>query len=105
MKLEAEHNDEGEVTTMRKIDIPENGFEQPPEIAMPNIFPIEWRVETPKLVEIYERAKREGSIRPLSHWNSLIPNSGAATSESRSCTGGRCFPISTRRGLLFSRAR
>ena len=73
MKLEAEHNDEGEVTTMRKIDIPENGFEQPPEIAMPNIFPIEWRVETPKLAEIYERAKREGFNPSLIAWDQLNP--------------------------------
>ena len=31
----------------------------PPPIEQPSIFPIEWRTETPKFVELYEKAKRE----------------------------------------------
>jgi len=35
---------------------------EPPEIEQPNIFPIEWRTETAKFVDLYEKAKRE-------YWN------------------------------------
>lgn len=31
----------------------------PPAIEMPNVFPLEWPVETPKVWDLYERAKRE----------------------------------------------
>jgi hypothetical protein len=42
---------------MAELIIPEGGFAAPPPIPQPNIFPIEWRVEREKFVEIYERAK------------------------------------------------
>ena len=37
---------------------PPDGFVPAPAIPQPNIFPMEWRVETPKLAELYERSKR-----------------------------------------------
>src|SRR5260370_14160291 len=45
---------------MSEFEIPQGGLVEAPPVAQPNIFPIEWRCETPKLAEIYERAKREG---------------------------------------------
>ncbi len=44
----------------RGLFVPEEGFVAAPPVPQPNIFPLEWRVETPKLAEIYERAKVEG---------------------------------------------
>ena len=41
-----------------QLVIPEGGFWPAPEIPQPNIYPMEWRVETPKLVEIYEKSKK-----------------------------------------------
>lgn len=42
---------------MTELVVPEGGFVAPPVINQPNIFPIEWRVETAELVDIYERSK------------------------------------------------
>ncbi|MHB8669231.1 MAG: hypothetical protein ACYDAD_01520 [Acidimicrobiales bacterium] len=47
---------------MSELMVPTSGFESPPAIVQPNIFPIEWRVETEGLAEIYERSK-------LQTWN------------------------------------
>lgn len=47
---------------MAELVIPEGGFAPPPPIPQPNIFPIEWRVEREKFVDIYERAK-------VQYWN------------------------------------
>ncbi|HUA35144.1 MAG TPA: hypothetical protein VMA09_16160 [Candidatus Binataceae bacterium] len=44
-----------------------------PEVPQPNIFPIEWRCETPKLAEIYDRAKREGFNPAEIKWADLSP--------------------------------
>jgi rubrerythrin len=41
-----------------QLVVPADGFAPYPEVPQPNIFPMEWRVETPKLAELYERAKR-----------------------------------------------
>src|SRR6202048_3990230 len=41
-----------------QLVVPADGFVPYPEVPQPNIFPMEWRVETPKLAELYERAKR-----------------------------------------------
>src|ERR1700731_808215 len=38
--------------------IPEGGFWPAPEVPQPNIYPMEWRVETDKLAAIYEKSKR-----------------------------------------------
>ena len=40
-----------------QLVVPEGGFWPAPEIPQPNIYPMEWRVETQKLVEIYEKSK------------------------------------------------
>jgi hypothetical protein len=37
--------------------VPEDGFWPAPEIPQPNIYPMEWRVETQKLADIYEKSK------------------------------------------------
>ena len=42
---------------MSEIVVPEGGFLPAPEVPQPNIFPMSWRTETPKLAEIYERSK------------------------------------------------
>ncbi|MFD2354747.1 hypothetical protein ACFSTC_43995 [Nonomuraea ferruginea] len=43
---------------MADLTIPEGGFWLAPEIPQPNIYPMEWRVETEKLAAIYEKSKR-----------------------------------------------
>src|SRR6266496_3994200 len=40
------------------VHVPDGGFWPAPEIVQPNIFPIEWRVETESLADIYEKSKR-----------------------------------------------
>ena len=32
---------------------------EPPAIEGPNVFPLDWTLETPKIWDLYERAKRE----------------------------------------------
>src|SRR5690606_30340871 len=66
---------------MAEVTVPEGGFLPAPEIPQPNIFPIEWRVETAQLAPIYEKAKRAG-------WNPADPprdelDPGAVTPEQR----------------------
>ena len=39
------------------LTIPEGGFWPAPEIPQPNIYPMEWRVETEKLASIYQKSK------------------------------------------------
>src|SRR5215469_9953791 len=38
--------------------VPEGGFWPAPVIPQPNIYPMEWRVETQKLADIYQKSKR-----------------------------------------------
>ncbi len=59
---------------MGRFIIPEEGLKPAPEVPQPNIFPIEWRVETPKLADIYERAKREGYDPSTLPWDGFDPN-------------------------------
>ncbi len=62
---------------MTGLVVPPDGFVPAPVIPQPNIFPIEWRVETPKLAEIYERAKSQvwnpsdlpWHLLDTSHWD------------------------------------
>lgn len=42
---------------MSRIVVPDDGFIPAPVVPQPNIFPMSWDVQTPKLAEIYERAK------------------------------------------------
>ncbi len=59
---------------MGRFIIPAEGLASAPEVPQPNIFPIEWRVETPKLAEIYERARREGYDPLTLPWDGFNPN-------------------------------
>lgn len=43
-----------------------------PPIEQPNIYPLEWHSETPKLAELYERAKREIWNPVDLPWNQLV---------------------------------
>src|SRR5271170_5912384 len=58
---------------MSEFEIPQDGLIEAPAVPQPNIFPIEWRCETPKLAEIYERAKREGFNPADFNWSELSP--------------------------------
>jgi rubrerythrin len=58
---------------MTEFLIPKDGLTPAPEVPQPNIFPIEWRCETPKLRDIYERAKREGFNPAEIQWQELSP--------------------------------
>jgi rubrerythrin len=58
---------------MSEFRIPGGGLVEAPAVVQPNIFPIEWRCETPKLAEIYERAKREGFNPASMPWHELAP--------------------------------
>ena len=51
----------------------EDPWAEPPEIEAPNIFPIEWREETAKFVELYEKAKRELWNPSQLPWEQLEP--------------------------------
>jgi hypothetical protein len=62
----------------RALFIPTDGFTPAPEVPQPNIFPLEWRLETPKLAEIYERAKIEGFNPSSIPWATLDPDSFSA---------------------------
>jgi hypothetical protein len=56
-----------------ELVVPDGGFVPPPAVPQPNIFPIEWRVETHKLVEIYERAKTQGWNPSDIPWDAIDP--------------------------------
>lgn len=43
----------------------------PPQIQQPNIFPVEWEVETKELQELYEKAKKEQWNPSDINWSSL----------------------------------
>ncbi len=58
---------------MSDFIIPPGGLKAAPPVAQPNIFPMEWRLETPRLAEIYERAKREGFNPSALNWSELTP--------------------------------
>jgi len=47
------------------------GCEGAPPLPQMNIFPIEWHVETPKLMEIYEAARDPGWAPSRLPWSSL----------------------------------
>ncbi len=55
------------------VHVPEGGFWPAPEIPAPNIFPIEWRVETAPLAEIYEKSKRAAWNPADLDWTRLDP--------------------------------
>lgn len=45
----------------------------PPSIEQPNVFPVEWEVDTPELQDLYERAKKEQWNATNLAWSSLDP--------------------------------
>jgi len=53
----------------------ERNWDEPPEIELPNIFPIEWHSETPEFVELYEKARREYWNPAELPWDSFDPES------------------------------
>ena len=59
---------------MADLTIPEGGFWPAPEIPQPNIYPMEWRVETQKLAEIYEKSKRVVWNPSDLPWDDLDPD-------------------------------
>ena len=61
--------------------IPEGGFQPAPVIPQPNIFPMEWRVDSQKLTEIYERSKLQQWNPSDLPWDDLDPD--AFTPEQR----------------------
>ncbi len=62
----------------QRLIIPAGGLTPAPEVPQPNVFPIEWRLETPKLAEIYERAKHEGFNPSAIPWETLDPSAYTA---------------------------
>ncbi|MBV8424552.1 MAG: hypothetical protein JO349_05140 [Candidatus Eremiobacteraeota bacterium] len=58
---------------MMEITIPAGGLVPAPEIPQPNIYPLEWRVNTPKLAELYERSKRALWNPTDFPWDNLRP--------------------------------
>ena len=59
--------------TESQLVVPEGGFWPAPEIPQPNIYPMEWRVETQKLVEIYEKSKTQLWNPSDLPWDDLRP--------------------------------
>jgi len=49
------------------------GTEEPPPFPEMNIFPLEWRVETPKLQQIYDSARMPGWSPHTLPWDTLEP--------------------------------
>lgn len=47
---------------------------EPPPFPEKNIFPLEWRVETPKLVKLYDSSRDSGWSPPDLPWDSLDPD-------------------------------
>src|SRR5438105_3451622 len=54
------------------------GTREPPPFTEGNIFPLEWRVETPKLLEIYEGARDPGWNPSKLPWATLDRNAFTA---------------------------
>lgn len=48
-------------------------WDEPPEIELPNIFPIEWHTETPEFEELYAKARREYWNPAELPWDTLDP--------------------------------
>lgn len=48
-------------------------LDEAPKIDGPNIFPVEWEIETPELLDLYEKAKKEQWNASDLPWNSLDP--------------------------------
>jgi len=51
------------------------GIEEPPPFPEDNIFPLDWRVETPKLMKLYESARKQSWTPAELDWDGLDPDS------------------------------
>ncbi|HEX2112909.1 MAG TPA: hypothetical protein VHM01_00760 [Alphaproteobacteria bacterium] len=51
---------------------------EPPPFAEGNIFPLEWRIETPKMLEIYDSSRDPGWAPNRLPWNTLDPKAFTA---------------------------
>jgi hypothetical protein len=71
----ADHHNGNRTVTREKphLIVPAGGFEQPPAIAQPNIFPLEWPVATEPLAALYEKAKRQAWNPADLPWHLLRP--------------------------------
>lgn len=58
---------------MSEVIIPAGGLVPPPPVPQPNIYPMEWRVDTPRLAEIYERSKLQVWNPSDLPWGTLDP--------------------------------
>ena len=46
-----------DANTDRELIVPDGGFWPAPQVPQPNIYPMEWHVETEKLAAIYQKSK------------------------------------------------
>src|SRR5262249_7137909 len=75
-----------EAKTDRELIVPDGGFWPAPEIPRPNIYPMEWRVETEKLAAIYQKSK-------LMAWNPAdLPWDGLRSED---------FSVEQRLGIMY----
>ncbi|MDQ1709443.1 MAG: hypothetical protein QOG49_828, partial [Frankiaceae bacterium] len=66
---------------MSDLVIPSDGFTPAPAVPQPNIYPIEWRVDTQKLADLYEKSKQHIWNPSDLPWDQLDPS--AYTDEQR----------------------
>jgi hypothetical protein len=57
-----------------RIVVPAGGFDSPPPIEQPNIFPLEWPTVTEPLAALYEKAKRQAWNPSDLPWDKLDPD-------------------------------
>jgi hypothetical protein len=57
----------------RELLVPDGGFWPAPEVPQPNIYPMEWRVETEKLAAIYQKSKLMAWNPADLPWDGLRP--------------------------------
>src|SRR5262245_16823538 len=69
-----------------------------------NIFPFDWRVETPRLAEIYDQSRDPGWSPSKLPWHTLDVSKMTLDQATPSLTGLPFSPSSTRRGPPFSPA-
>ena len=86
-----------------EVTVPEGGFWPAPQIPRPNIYPKEWRVETERPAEIYEKSKRTVWNPADLPWDGLRPED--FTPEQRPGGRGRRRPRGHHRGVPAPRPR
>jgi hypothetical protein len=70
----AKTNGEANRRDAARLVVPAGGFEVPPAIEQPNIFPLEWPTITEPLAALYEKAKRQVWNPSDLPWNDLRPS-------------------------------